>query len=53
MIPHNVSFIKAFLSKYGQSCGNNIQQEINALMKQSKMASFELVGMQKIQKTQA
>ncbi|XP_001945495.1 tubulin-specific chaperone E [Acyrthosiphon pisum] len=53
VIPHNVSFINAFQSKYGQNCGNNIHQEIIALMKQSKMPSFELVGMQKIQKTQA
>lgn len=53
MVPHNVSFINAFQSKYGQNCGSNIHQEIIALMKQSKMASFELVGMQKIQETQA
>lgn len=49
----NVSFINAFKSKYGQDCDPGIDQEISALMKQSKMSSFELVGMQKIQKKQS
>jgi len=53
VIPNSISFITAFQSKYGQDFDNNVHQEIIALMKQSKMSSFELVGMQKIQKKQA
>ncbi|XP_025190549.1 tubulin-specific chaperone E isoform X1 [Melanaphis sacchari] len=53
VIPNSISFITAFRSKYGQDFDDNVHQEIMALMKQSKMASFELVGMQKIQKKQA
>lgn len=49
----NVSFISAFKNKYGQDCDPGIDQEISALMKQSKMSSFELVGMQKIKTEQA
>jgi len=53
VVPISISFINAFKNKYGQYCDPGIDQEISALMKQSKMASFELVGMQKIQKKQA
>lgn len=45
--------MSAFKNKYGQDCDPGIDQEISALMKQSKMSSFELVGMQKIKKKQA
>lgn len=53
VVPCNVSFISAFKNKYGQDCDPGIDQEISALMKQSKMSSFELVGMQKIKTKQA
>lgn len=53
VVPCKVSFIDAFKNKYGQDCDPKIDQEISAIMKQSKMSSFELVGMHKVQKKQA
>jgi hypothetical protein len=53
VVPCNVSFISAFKNKYGQDCDPGINQEISALMKQSKIPFFELVGMQKIKTKQA
>lgn len=53
VVPCNVSFINAFKNKYGQDCNPGIDQEISEFMKQSKISSFELVGMQKIQKKQS
>lgn len=54
VVPCNVSFINALKNKYGQDYHPGIDQEVSAaLMKQFKMSSFELVGMQKVQKKQA
>ncbi|XP_060840515.1 tubulin-specific chaperone E [Rhopalosiphum padi] len=56
VIPNSISFITAFQSKYGQDFDNSVHQDIIQFMKQSKMsklASFDLVGMQKIKKKQA
>ncbi|XP_050425004.1 tubulin-specific chaperone E [Adelges cooleyi] len=47
-----VSFLEAFKNKYGKNCDPIIDEEISAIIKQSKMSLFEVVGMQKLQEKQ-
>lgn len=49
VIPCNVSFMDALKNKYGQHGDPGFNQEISALVKQSKMSFFEFVGVNKIQ----